>query len=186
MSNIEKLRQACLARGANGIIGLGRLFRIMDDDGNKKLNRDEFEKGIIEYGLGFGKDEISSMFAEMDKDGSGCVSFNEFLINIRPPLSQARLNAIDAAFGKMDKTGDGSITVDDLKGVYDASQHPQVLNGEMTTEQVFRLFMNTFDTPGQGDGIVTKNEFINYYAGISASIDSDEYFVTMIKNCWKL
>jgi len=33
---------------------------------------------------------------------------------------------------------------------------------------------------------VTKDDFINYYSGISASIDNDEYFVGMMKNAWDL
>ena len=28
-----------------------RVFRIMDDDGNKKLDYNEFQKGIFDYGL---------------------------------------------------------------------------------------------------------------------------------------
>jgi hypothetical protein len=34
--------------------------------------------------------------------------------------------------------------------------------------------------------VVTKEEFIEYYNNISASIDDDQYFSVMITNAWKL
>lgn len=36
------------------------------------------------------------------------------------------------------------------------------------------------------DGIVTFDEFCDYYAGVSCSIDTDEYFAEMMKQSWKL
>jgi len=38
----------------------------------------------------------------------------------------------------------------------------------------------------KGDGIVTLDEFCSYYANISASIDSDDYFELMIRNAWHM
>ena len=55
----------------------------MDDDRNKKLSLEEFRKGINEYGLGFTRDEINSIFSIFDKDKSGQIDFEEFLINLR-------------------------------------------------------------------------------------------------------
>lgn len=183
---IEKLRASCLARGANGIRGLARLFNIMDDDGSKKLNFDEFKKGIQEYGLGFSKEEIKDMFFAFDTDKSGQVDFDEFLIRLRPAMGRSRVDLINKAFNKLDKNGDGQITSADLKGVYSVRNHPKYLNGEWSEEQVFNNFLKVFDTRNEEDGIITREEFINYYAGVSASIDNDAYFDLMMRTNWKI
>jgi hypothetical protein len=38
----------------------------------------------------------------------------------------------------------------------------------------------------QRDGIVTFDEFVDYYGDVSASIDSDDYFAEMMVSAWKL
>ncbi|XP_048112088.1 calcyphosine-like a [Alosa alosa] len=183
---LEDLRKQCLARGAAGIKGLGRTFCIMDDDSSKSLDLQEFQKGLDTYGVTMAKERALEVFSIFDKDGSGTVDFNEFLEKLRPPMSNARKQIIAEAFKKLDRTGDGLVTVEDLQGVYNSQHHPKFKNGEWSEEQVFRSFLDSFDSPYNKDGKVTQEEFLNYYSGVSASIDSDEYFVTMMRNAWKL
>nr|ACH48219.1 EF-hand protein-like protein [Cyriopagopus schmidti] len=183
---LEKLRQQCRERGANGIIGLGRAFRLMDDNRDKKLNLEEMKLGLQEYGADIQPSEVESLFKELDRDGSGSISFDEFLRAVRPPLSQDRLDMIEKAFAKMDKTGDGVVNLQDLKGVYNAREHPDVIAGKKNEDKVLVEFLENFETPNNPDGKVTKQEFIDYYTGVSSSIDLDEYFVTMMQKAWQL
>lgn len=185
-SSIDKLRNQCLQRGASGIKGLGRTFRIMDDNVDKKLSQDEFLTGLQDYGLEFGAADVNNLFNDLDKDGSGTIDFTEFLTALRPPMSNGRLALIKQAFDRLDKSGDGVVTIDDLRGVYNARKHPKFLNGEFTEEQVFKEFLKMFDAPSHEDGKITEEEFTNYYAGVSASIDTDAYFDLMMRNAWKL
>lgn len=55
----------------------------MDDDGNKKLNIEEFTKGLEESGLDVSEDEAKEIFDKFDTDGDGNVSVDEFIVAIR-------------------------------------------------------------------------------------------------------
>ena len=48
-----KLKEKLSTRGARGIIGLQRQFKIMDDDGSRSLNKYEFSKAMNDFMLGF-------------------------------------------------------------------------------------------------------------------------------------
>uniref|UniRef100_A0A1I8HJG4 Calcyphosin-like protein n=1 Tax=Macrostomum lignano TaxID=282301 RepID=A0A1I8HJG4_9PLAT len=146
----------------------------MDDDGNKRLSMAEFRKGVADFGLDLTDEEVKAAFNQVDTDHfSPCCA---------RALNESRLKLIKAAFQKMDKTGDGQITVKDLKGIYNARQHPKYQNGEWSEDQVFTEFLKTFEAPNTTDGV----EFLNYYSGISNSIDHDSYFDLMMRNSWKL
>ena len=91
---------------------------------------------------------------------------------------------IKAAYDKLDVNKDGLVKLDDIAKIYDVSQHPDVIKGA-DPKEVYLKFMSLWDTQVQ-DGIVTFDEFCDYFKDVSASIDDDEYFKVMMMNAWKL
>ena len=187
-----KLRDKLASRGARGIIGLQRQFKIMDDDNSKALNKYEFTKAMNDFQLNFSQGEIATLFDYFDVDDNGQCAYGEFLRAIRGPMNPSRKRIVAQAFKKLDKDGNGWIDINDVRNVYNATNHPAVQQGKKTEEQILQEFLETFetahamrenDTPNY---VVTKEEFDEYYNNISCSIDDDMYFQLMMENAWKL
>lgn len=189
---VERLRTKLASRGARGIIGLSKQFRIMDDNHSMSLDKYEFNKAMQDYMLGFSEGEISRLFSFFDYDRSGLVEYDEFLRTIRGPMNPARKAIVGKAFAIMDKDNNGYLDINDIRGTYTASKHPDVISGKKTEQQVLGEFLETFETNHNlrnneaPDHIVTKGEFEEYYNNVSASIDRDDYFETMMNSCWNL
>ena len=142
---LESVRQQLQARGAKTIRGLGRTFRNFDSfDGNKKIDAQEFYSGLCEIGIQVTQQEAAALMSMFDTDGDGCVNFDEFLVGIRGSLNERRQAMVDKAFLKFDADGSGEITAEDLRGVYDVSEHPKVASGQMTEDEAFLQFLENF------------------------------------------
>ncbi len=89
------------------------------------------------------------------------------------------------AYNVLDKDGSGLVTIEDIEIAYDPSFHPDFQSGRKSREDVLRDFMGVWETHKR-DGIVTREEFNDYYKDISASIDDDDYFELMIRNAWHI
>ncbi|XP_061709996.1 calcyphosin-like protein isoform X2 [Cydia pomonella] len=156
---VERLRLLCLTRGASGIMELGRIFRKMDHGGRKQLNKAEFFTGIKNSGLD---------------------------LSHEPPMNDGRRAIVDRAFRKLDKSGDGVIATEDLRGIYSCAANPRYKSGEETEELLIGKFLANFESEGTVGGKVTLEEFINYYSGISVSMEDDCYFDLVMRQAYKL
>ncbi|KAL7683631.1 putative lumazine/riboflavin synthase, parvalbumin, EF-hand domain pair [Plasmopara halstedii] len=185
LQSLVILRNSLYEHGAIGIRGLGRKFRIIDDDGNRSLSLDEFTKAIREHALELSEKEVAEVFQFIDYNHSGGVDFDEFLLAVRGEMNDRRTQLVLAAFKMLDADGSGVVDLDDMKIKYRAKEHPDVLQGRKTEDEVLLEFLDTFDG-GEKDGKVHPNEFVRYYTNISASIDDDDYFELVIRNAWHM
>ena len=126
------------SHGARGICGIGRKFRIMDDNNSKTLDIGEFTKGVSEHTLSWNTTQIKAVFDFFDQEKNGQISYDEFLVALRGPLNERRKQFVYLAFEILDKDKNGVIETKDLVGVYDGSKHPDVIAGKKTQEDVLR------------------------------------------------
>jgi Ca2+-binding EF-hand superfamily protein len=89
---MEKIRNKIKSRGARGIMGLGRTFRIYDDDNSKTLCADECRKAFSELRINLTPDEQKRAFRIFDRDGSKTIDYEEFLRQVRGEMNDFRKN----------------------------------------------------------------------------------------------
>lgn len=183
---IQRIKAEMKKRGSTGFVGMQRRFKIMDDDGSGALSMSEFKKAMREMQLDLTESDLRNLFEFFDSDRSGSIDFNEFIQGVREPMNPGRLKLVHMAFTILDKDNSGEVDASEIASCYDASKHPEVLAKRKTPAQVLREFLDTFDVGGVKDGKVTRREFENYYANLSANIDNDDYFELMMRNAWHI
>ena len=189
---LDKFRSRLLGRGTRGIIGISRQFKIMDDDNSGQLSFEEFKKGCRDFRLELTDQDISLIYRAFDRDRSGQIDYDELLRGIRGPMNSFRRGLVAQAWKKLDRDGSGVLDINDIKGVYDPSRHPDVRSGKKTQDEVLNEFLETFEMHHNisdrslMDHRVTREEFEEYYNNVSASVDDDQYFELMMNNAWQL
>ncbi|KAK3596588.1 hypothetical protein CHS0354_015122 [Potamilus streckersoni] len=185
---IAAMRENSLANNCGGIKKLSVIFRHMDTDYSRTLAYDEFKTGIRSSGLTISKEEFHHLFRRFDKDQNNEIDFYEFLHELRPPMCPERCDVINEAFDKLDVNKDGVIELSDLQVVYASNikQHPKILSGEWTEKKALKQFLDTIDSPDCPDGKVTREEFMNYYSGVSSLVEDDAYFDLTMRSCFAL
>lgn len=142
---------------------------------------------ILFYSLFFKKVELQALVKYYDVDGDGQISLEEFLRGLRDPLTERREAMVWRAYALMDRDGSGKIEAKDVAHLYDVSQHREFIEGTKTKDEILDDFLNSFDgVKGNNDGIITKDEWYEYYTDLSVSIPSDDYFVQMMESTWNI
>jgi Ca2+-binding EF-hand superfamily protein len=145
-----------------------------------------------DFGVDIDPKDINGLFKAFDYENDGTINFNEFIRVVVGPMNAFRTKICGRAFQQIDYNGDGTLSLEDIKGSYNASFHPDVKAGKKTEDQVLTEWLTTFEnhynmiTGGQNDGKISPEEFIEYYTHVSANIDNDAYFELMMSNCWNL
>lgn len=187
--NLRKVRDGFIHMASDdavlGIKDIGRRFRVVDDNGDRKISLPEFKKAVKEAKVDLSDADLRDIFNAFDRNADGTISFEELIEVIRGPMSEARKGVVRLAFRKLDHHGDGLITIQDVAAKYNAKGHAEVAAGRMTESQVLQSFIGVWDNRDR-NGEISFAEFCDYYNGVSASIDDDRMFIAIVASAWKL
>jgi Ca2+-binding EF-hand superfamily protein len=117
----------------------------MDDDGSKSISLYEFTKACRDFKVGISEDNVPILFEAFDSNRDGTLNIDEFLMAIRGELNDFRTALVEKAFRKIDANSNGFIELDDIKDTYNASKHPDVIQGRKTEDQILMEFLETFE-----------------------------------------
>jgi len=191
-TSIGKVREVLTKRagGVTSLKSLGLQFRLLDSEKSGGLSRAEMEEGFAKFMRGYGitltRNEIDELFKMFDKDHSGSISYDEFLVGIRGGMNDFRKDLVRQAY---DVISDGAsiVTMEMLAKKYDVSGNPLVKSGKITAADCLRAFIAHWHL---GETTHTDSvdlaDFLEYYEWVAASIDRDDYFELMIRNAWHI
>lgn len=173
-------------------MGIGKQFKIADDDNSHDLDMYEFKKAIRDFRVNLADKDSERLFKIFDRDSSGRIDYDEFLRGLRGEMNAFRAGLAKKAFAIMDKDKSGVLDIDDIRQAYNAKMHPDVKSGKKTEDDILMEFLDTFEIAysfnhaGSRDHHINMDEWLEYYNNVSMSIDDDKYFELMMNSAWNL
>jgi len=76
------------------MVGLQRIFKIMDDDGSGSLSLREFYKACRDFKVGISEENVPTLFNLFDNNGDGTLDYDEFLYKVRGEINSNRLEVV--------------------------------------------------------------------------------------------
>ena len=193
VSPVEKFRNTIKKRGVRGVMAMRRAFMIADENDSKTLSLPEFVKFCHDYRIPIVGKDINLLFQEFDKNKSGEINYDEFVYAFVGEMNERRKRLIRILFDSFDKNKTGFVDLDEIRNGYSASNHPDVLSGKKTEDEVLAEFLDTLQyhfsllkSHKDNENKVGFNEFLGYFNNISVGIEDDDYFESMIKNGFNL
>jgi len=179
---LADMRSRCLRLGPRGFDDLRRKLGTRDDGVQVRIEPDKFRK--VMEGMGITLTNPDMKWLSMAYcDATGYLDATRLSDRICGFGNKKRQALIEALFDALDVNHSNTLEADDMKAHYDFSQHPLVKKQVISEEEAVRQYLDVFDdTP---DGIVTRAEFLSYYAGISDQCPSDEYFEEVVRGAWR-
>ena len=195
LPSIKKLRNLLSIRGMKSIFIIQRMLYIYDKNQSGEI---PFEKlcDIFEiYNINIAREEIFEFFEFLDKEHKGLIKYNDLIMILINNVNENRIILIQNLFDKLRK-GKEYILLNDIKKYFNPDKYPDVLEQKKTSDEIAFDFIDSLEIFKEYNinlknesiinGIMTYNDFENYFKEISLSIIDDKIFDYIINFCWEV
>jgi len=142
---------------ASEVAMLREQFIKIDQDNSGQINLAELRAAIEKTGQKNGE-SINTAIANIDVDGDGSISYEEFLAAVIERQLIHRQNKVWWAFCEYDQDSDGKITVSELKKAL--TEQGVIKEGETTKETNEKVASYIAEYDLNGDGVIDYEEFM--------------------------
>lgn len=189
--DLIRVRDAFIAQAGGvpemGLKAFGRYFREVDSSGRRAVAPAALAKAAADADVPLSASRVDAILAAFQPNAEGTVDYELIAEVVRGPLSLRRQTAIRDLFRKLDYDSDGFLKLRELAARYNPATSAFVLDGTLTVQQMQRVFMTaTWDRSALHAGVVSSAEFFDFYSGVSAVAENDDYFEGTLKSTWKL
>ena len=192
LNSLSKLRDIFYSKGPHFIFSFLRRLSLYDFNHSSMISLENFLYISSSCNINIPFEELQIIFNFFDKENKGSINYNILIFTILGKISPIRESAIKNLYEKFNKDSNGNISLSEIKLLFQASNHPDVINGKRTQGEIYGEFLDNIETYKEYlenmRGIYTNNfsleDFVNFYYLIGIGIADDKLFEFMIKNCW--
>ena len=187
---LEKLKEKINTNNGMTYYTFIKNLKTNEETLSQTVSIDELSISLQQLRLNISSNDIYDFFNYLDTEKIGRISTSEILNIITEPINERRKTFLNKVFKTLDTEKKGEISINKLKNVYNAKNHPDVLNNNKNEDEIYNQFCYTLDIFIRVNNIlnysINNEQFIYYYSGISPSIKEDEEFEQILEKVWDL
>ena len=192
INTLNKFKNIFYTKGSHFIFSFQRRLSLYDFTHSSMISLDNFLYISSSFNFNITPEELELIFNFFDKEKKGSINYNNLIQAIIGQITPNRENVIKNIFESFNKDNNGNVSLNELKTLFNASRHPDVINQKRSRGEIYGEFLDNIETYKEYlenmRGIYTSNlsleDFINFYQIIGVDIEDDKIFEFMINNCW--
>ena len=189
---LNKFKNIFYTKGSHFIFSFQRRLSLYDFTHSSMISLDNFLYISSSFNFNITPEELELIFNFFDKEKKGSINYNNLIQAIIGQITPNRENVIKNIFESFNKDNNGNVSLNELKTLFNASRHPDVINQKRSRGEIYGEFLDNIETYKEYlenmRGIYTSNlsleDFINFYQIIGVDIEDDKIFEFIINNCW--